>query len=210
MYYLNEDEDATGEVKEFIIREGEESVISHDEEILCYKDYPLSTLFNLISIANESTPLRSKLLHRLYLIPEEIRNYYEDDGESKYDYDYSMAEDEPLTEEDLEELPVRMNYFQNNRTVEIPDEDLGISSLTFINSEDEPNNDNRGTIDIDCTYPWTKEICVHNPTYLQVLQMFFAIKSHKWDRWYELFGGAAIDMLDEDNPIVEISFGYGS
>ena len=196
MYSLQEDRICSGNI-----------TVPRDKNVFDFSSDPVSTLFNLISFAKKSKLNIPAMGERKQLIKEEYRKLFDDNGEL---IEYGLDIEELLEVEmrsELDESVVNQIIVNNNDKRKI-----GVDSLAYVSSESHPNDDWRGVRDLDTTFPWAPRVKVENPTYQQAIAMFFAIKSHKWDKWYEMldFDGTEVDLRDPKNPIVYLSFDYGS
>lgn len=72
------------------------------------------------------------------------------------------------------------------------------------------NNDHRGSDHCLLKLPFSPEVHLKAPTLRQFIDALYLIKSHKFDKWYELFIDSDWDMGETDKIVVSIKFDHGS
>jgi hypothetical protein len=91
---------------------------------------------------------------------------------------------------------------------------LPFSKWTLINDQG-INNDSRGSHPIDWAFAFQSEITIqredgHPLTLGDIAQRFPWIRSHKLDRWYEMFSGIQNIEIDGDEIRVHVAMDHGS
>ena len=87
----------------------------------------------------------------------------------------------------------------------------GFETVTLVN-ESGINDDHRGSTHCRLFLPYEGDIELKLPiTLLQYMDACYRIKSHKWDKWYELYHNISVETAYLSNDIrIVVSFNHGS
>jgi hypothetical protein len=156
-----------------------------------------SAVYKKISVKNSGSPEVDRNCPKIMKDPSvlklEIEGEY-DNSDSFEDSVTDLKEQGELTEEEIDIL--------SNIT------SICFVDIEYIRNVSGPNKDTRGMKHNEEKLPWFEEIKLEkNKIYTldEVAELYFKIKSHRFDCWYEMFGGAKI----KDNKLL-FNFDHGS
>lgn len=72
------------------------------------------------------------------------------------------------------------------------------------------NDDERGSNFCLVDIPFHESVTMTNPTLKDIVNMFYKIKSHKFDKWYEMYSSTKIIRKTKNVLILDIEFDHGS
>lgn len=131
------------------------------------------------------------------------------------DVEYIMRYDIIHDSFDNESQIAFVEFLDTNRheiIINASDEAINFTTLVVENLSGE-NLDHSGSTHCKLDNLYESEVELTLPCTLdQLAQALFKIKSHKWDKWYELFTGAEIGFSSTDTGIIDlcIQFDHGS
>jgi hypothetical protein len=89
-----------------------------------------------------------------------------------------------------------------------PHEVLTYSTVTITNPHG-VNTDHRGSDHCAIALPFQDQIVLESPTVKEFVDALYLLKSHKWDKWYELYSGCQIKKKGRSFKI-DLDFDHGS
>jgi hypothetical protein len=96
------------------------------------------------------------------------------------------------------------------QTLNIRREDIFINGTIKLKNENGINHDHRGADHCFLRLPFKDEITLNDPTLEKFVSALYLLKSHKFDKWYELYNKAEITENANGNVVAILSFDHGS
>lgn len=72
------------------------------------------------------------------------------------------------------------------------------------------NKDHRGSDHCELVLPFMNKIKLSSPSLREYISALYLLKSHKFDKWYELYIGSLIKKTKSGNRLVVLKFDHGS
>lgn len=94
------------------------------------------------------------------------------------------------------------------KLTELPDVPF-LSKALLITNYSGWNSDHRGSDHCALALPMSTRVSLNAPTLSQVIRALYAVKSHKFDRWYELYAGCTVTE-SEHRITLQLDFDHGS
>jgi hypothetical protein len=135
---------------------------------------------------------------KIEFLYEHVPNDYEHrvDEENESENDYSKFETKEV-QDYLSRLP-------NKGNVLLIEESYVIYNPCGI------NDDHRGSDHCELELPFIDKIKITNPSLHDFISALYLLKSHKFDKWYELYTGSKIQELQSGNRVIVLEFDHGS
>ena len=129
---------------------------------------------------------------------------YPDDADVKYNIEYSH--DTKKNDEENQTMEELFNRIEGNFDDTVL---TGYNKIVMVNTSGE-NGDHRGSNHCKINLKYHETFSLEGPVKLvDFCSAMYRIKSHKWDKWYELFTGART-KVENDILFILVSFDHGS